>query len=51
MFNIAGRGVSFPEGYLEIGLGIFDPRNFFPDLSTYEPLNCPNWGVNARVRG
>ncbi len=34
MFSIAGRGVPFPEGYLEIGFGIFDPGNFFPDLST-----------------
>jgi hypothetical protein len=34
MFGIAGRRVPFVEGYLEIGFGIFDLGNFFPDLST-----------------
>jgi hypothetical protein len=42
--------VPFPEGYLEIGFGIFDPGNFFPDLSTYGSPNWPNWGADARVR-
>ena len=34
MFGIAIRSVPCPEGYLEIGFCIFDPANFFPDLST-----------------
>ena len=34
MFSIDSRRVLLPEGYLEIGFGIFDPANFFPDLST-----------------
>jgi hypothetical protein len=51
MFGIAGWGVPFAEEYLETGLGIFDPANYFPDLSTYGPLNWPNWGAEGRVNG
>jgi hypothetical protein len=37
MSGIAGGGVPFPEGYPEIGFAIFDPGNFFLDLSRYDP--------------
>ena len=36
LFGIAGRGVPYPEGYLEIGFGIFDPGNFFLDSGHIE---------------
>jgi hypothetical protein len=49
MFSFDGRGVSFAEGYLEIGFGIFDPEKIFPDLSPYGPSNWANWGAEGQV--